>query len=71
MKATRLFHMAARNLMSRGHKIGVKQSLMETLTLKAMISHSKYNTITRLLRQEILYGYSLIPMSNHPVFQVV
>ena len=45
---------AARNLVSREHKIIFKISIMEIFTLKSMSGRSIYNTITRRLRKEIL-----------------
>ena len=53
LRERRLDRRIAHNLVMRGHKIGVKISIMENLPLKAISGRSRCNTITKLLREEI------------------
>ena len=54
MKETSLCRRVARNLERRGQHIRSDISLMEKITLKVIIGLSRYNTIKRRFREEIV-----------------
>ena len=53
-KEARLCRGEARYLVRRGHNNRVRIFLMIKFTLKSMIVCSRYNTITKILREEII-----------------
>ena len=66
-KETSLFPRATLNLVSRGKNIRAEISLMKKSPLRAMRGCSRYNTITKRLREEI-FGWVLSYHNYKPSF---